>query len=97
MAETNFNTNLLASELPFNNFLVDNELAPGQAIFGTDSALNGTVNRPFNVGSMFVDTVENTFNGILFGGNPTITESLTLGLNYPLASFCRTPVPRCCR
>lgn len=81
VAETGFNEFLLSTQTSFNTGLVAHELALEELIFGTDSALNGTINRLFNVGNMFVDTFENTFNGFLFGANPDITSVLTVGMN----------------
>lgn len=81
VAETGFNEFLQNSEIGFNTNLVTAEINLEELIFGTDSALNGTLNRLYNVGNMFVDTIENVTNGTLFGNNADITASLTVGLN----------------
>lgn len=75
-----FNTNLVANELAFNKALVTSEVALERQIFGTDSALNGVLNRSFNVGNLLVGTGEQAVN--LFFGAPEpagFTSSLLLG------------------
>ena len=62
-AQTNFNTNLVNSELTFNHSLVNSEVAWETGTFGTDSALNGFVNRSFNVGNLLWGTAQQTVNG----------------------------------
>ncbi|MCV7377473.1 hypothetical protein BST11_20730 [Mycobacterium alsense] len=79
-AQINFNTNLLASELTFNKSLLTNEVALERAIFGTDSALNGVVNRTFNVGNLLWGTAQQTLNTIVGAPVPTnFTSSLLQG------------------
>ncbi len=62
-AQINFNTNLIGGEFKFNNSLLTNELGLEKAIFGSDTALNGTVNRAFNAGNLLVGTGEQLING----------------------------------
>ncbi len=63
-AQINYNTNLIGGEFKFNNSLLTNEVGLEKAIFGTDSALNGTVNRAFNVGNLLIGTGEQAVNGL---------------------------------
>jgi PPE-repeat protein len=62
-AQTNFNTNLINSELTFNNALTNSEVAWETGTFGTDSALNGFVNRSFNVGNLMWGSGQQFING----------------------------------
>lgn len=75
-----FNSNLLANEVAFNNALVTNEVAFERQIFGTDSALNGILNRSFNVGNLLVGTGEQGLN-LFFGVQEPLgfTQTLLLG------------------
>lgn len=63
-AQLNYNANLVTSELTFNHSLLTNEVGLEKAIFGTDSALNGTVNRAFNVGNLLIGTGQQAVNGL---------------------------------
>ncbi|MDP7724995.1 PE family protein [Mycobacterium sp. TY814] len=65
-AQINFNTNLVNGETTFNQNLVTNEVAWEQQVFHTDSALNGFLNRSFNVGNMLLGAGQQAFN--LFSG-----------------------------
>lgn len=79
-AQIGFNTNLVNSELGFNHGLLTNEIGLEQSIFGTDSALNGALNRGFNVGNLLVGVGEpavNLFSGALVPSD--FTAGLLLG------------------
>lgn len=76
-AQIGFNTNLVAAELTFNHQLVTGEVALEQAIFGTDSALNGVINRSFNVGNLLWGTAQQTVNTLV--GAP-VPANMTPGL-----------------
>lgn len=79
-AQINFNTNLVNNELAFNHALVTNEIALEKGIFGTDSALNGALNRSFNVANLLVGTGEQALNTVVGAPVPTnFTSSLLLG------------------
>lgn len=76
-AQINFNTGLVSSELKFNQSLLTNEIGLEKAIFGTDSALNGVINRGFNVGNLLWGTAQQTLNTIVGAPVPTnFTSSL---------------------
>lgn len=77
-AQIDFNTNLVNGELGFNQALVANEVGLEQRIFGTDSALNGVINRGFNVGNLLLGTVEQTANSLI--GAP-VPENFTSSLS----------------
>ncbi|BBX72471.1 PE family protein [Mycobacterium shinjukuense] len=80
-AQINYNSGLVSNELSFNHALLANEVAWEKAIFGTDSALNGVVNRSFNVVNLLVGTGELALNG-LSGAQvpqPAFTQSLLTG------------------
>jgi hypothetical protein len=76
-AQINFNQNLVAGELKFNQSLLTNEIGLEKAIFGTDSALNGVVNRSFNVGNLLWGTGQQTLK--LFSG-AQVPTTFTSGL-----------------
>ncbi|CAM3126175.1 PE family protein [Mycobacterium intermedium] len=79
-AQIAFNTNLVNSELAFNKSLVLNEVAWERAIFGTDSALNGVINRGFNAGNLLFGTGQQLINTVVGAQVPTnFTSSLLLG------------------
>ena len=63
-------------------FLVGGQVGLEQLIFGTDSALNGVINRSFNVFNMFLDAGQQGFLGLLGADfDPTVmTSSLLVGL-----------------
>jgi hypothetical protein len=64
-AQQNYNTGLINGEVNFNTSLVGSEVALEQRIFGTDSALNGVVNRGYNVGNLLlVNTPEELLNSL---------------------------------
>lgn len=78
--QISFNTSLVNNELAFNHALVTNEVAFEKLIFGTDSALNGALNRGFNAGNLLLGTGEQTINTLLGAPVPTnFTSSLLLG------------------
>ncbi|VBA41517.1 PE-PGRS family protein PE_PGRS18 [Mycobacterium attenuatum] len=61
----NFNSTLVNNELGFNHWLLTNEVGLEQRFFGTDSALNGVINRGFNVGNLLVGTGEQALNTVV--------------------------------
>lgn len=73
-----FNDALFAAENNFNTALGSAEIALEKALFGTDSAYNGVVNRFIDSFNMIYDTHEQHVNGILgLGGSPIdLTHSL---------------------
>jgi hypothetical protein len=79
-AQINFNTNLVNSELSFNYALLTNEIGLEQRIFGTNSALNGVINRSFNVGNLLWGTGQQTVNTLVGAPVPTtFTSGLLTG------------------
>ncbi|QLL06331.1 PE family protein [Mycobacterium vicinigordonae] len=85
-AQLGFNANLLTHETTFNNLLLTNELAFEKQVFGTDSALNGALNRAFNFGNLMVGTGEQALNVLLGAPTPAnFTASLLTG--GPAQSF----------
>ncbi len=77
-----FNSAVLAAEQTFNSNLVADELGLERAMFGTDSAYNGLVNRVFNAFNMMYDAQQQSFNGTLglTGYDPQeYTEALLTG------------------
>lgn len=80
-AQIGFNTNLVGGEFGFNNALLTNELGLEQAVFGTNSALNGVVNRSFNVGNLLLGTGEQAFNTLSGAqvAQPAFFQSLLTG------------------
>ena len=76
-AQITFNTNLVNAELTFNHQLVSGEVALEQSLFGTDSALNGVINRGFNVGNLLWGTAQQTVNTLV--GAP-VPQNFTSGL-----------------
>lgn len=79
-AEIGFNTNLVNGELGFNHALLTHEVGWEQPVFGTDSALNGALNRSFNVGNLLIGTGEQTFNSLEGAQVPdSFTASLLTG------------------
>lgn len=61
----NFNTGLVDFLKDFNHTLVTSQWGLEEMIFGTDSALNGVINRSFNVLNMFLDAGQQGFLGLL--------------------------------
>ncbi|KZS72452.1 hypothetical protein A4G26_05950 [Mycobacterium kansasii] len=79
-AQLNFNTNLVNNELGFDRWLVTNEVGLEQPFFGADSALNGVINRGFNVGNLLVGTGEQALNTVVGALVPAnFTSSLLTG------------------
>ncbi len=75
-----FNTNLVNGELGFNHSLLTNEVGLEQRIFGTDSALNGVINRGYNVANLLLGTGEQSFNTVVGAQVPaTFWSSLLTG------------------
>ncbi|GAB7143567.1 PE family protein [Mycobacterium riyadhense] len=72
-----FNANLVSNELAFNQALVANEMALQQGVFGTNTALNGVLNRGFNLGNLVIGTGQQFVNVVL--GAPT-PEEFTVSL-----------------
>ncbi len=78
--QLNFTTGLVNSELALNNSLLTHEVGLEQRIFGTDSALNGALNRGFNAGNLLLGTGEQTLNSLLGAQVPaTFWSSLLTG------------------
>ena len=79
-AQIGFNANLVNAELTFNHQLLTGEVALEQSIFGTDSALNGVINRSFNVGNPLWGTAQQTVNTLVGAPVPTnFTSGLLQG------------------
>ncbi len=77
-----FNNALVADELAFNTQLLNEELAAEAAAFGgNEDALNGSVERMFNIDNLFLSTEENSFNSLIgVEFSPAeITQSLLTG------------------
>ncbi len=77
-----FNNALVADELAFNTQLLDEELAAEAAAFsGNEEALNGSVDRMFNIDNLFLSTAENSFNSVIGAefSPAEITQSLLTG------------------
>ncbi|POX89307.1 hypothetical protein C3477_25555 [Mycobacterium kansasii] len=64
-AQLGSNTSLVANETSFNHALLTNEVAWEKGVFGTDSALNGVINRSFNVANLLVGTGEQAFDAVV--------------------------------
>lgn len=60
-----FNGFVLNGLVDVNSGLVSGQVGLEELIFGNDSALNGVVNRLFNVGNMGFGTVQNFLNGAI--------------------------------
>src|SRR6202012_3201050 len=65
--QLNLANNLIGAEAGFNQNLLAGELNLETTVFGTNSALNGVVNRVFNVGNLVLSTGEQTVNSLLAG------------------------------
>lgn len=79
-AQIGFNTQLVNDELNFNHNLLTHEVASEQSVFGTDSALNGVINRSYNVGNLLIGTGEQAVNTIVGAAAPaSFTASLLAG------------------
>ncbi|VBA53726.1 hypothetical protein LAUMK142_04261 [Mycobacterium pseudokansasii] len=79
-AQIKFTTTLVNNELGFNHWLLTNEVGLEQRFFGTDSALNGVINRGFNVGNLLVGTGEQALNTVVGAPVPAnFTSSLLTG------------------
>lgn len=79
-AQIGFNTAMVNNQLSFNHALVANEVAWEQRVFGTDSALNGALNRGFNVANLLIGTGEQAANTLVGAQVPAnFTSSLLLG------------------
>jgi hypothetical protein len=76
--QINFLGNLITAETGFNTNLLNNEIAWETSVFGTNSALNGGLNRLFNVGNLVLATGEQTVNSFVGGVQvPPISTVLT--------------------
>jgi hypothetical protein len=64
-AELNFASNLVNGQMSFDHALLTNEVGLEQQLFGTDSALNGALNRSFNAGNLLLGTVQQTGDSLL--------------------------------
>ncbi|ODR08886.1 hypothetical protein BHQ15_08485 [Mycolicibacillus koreensis] len=80
----NFNTGLVDFLKDFNHTLVTSQWGLEEMIFGTDSALNGVINRSFNVLNMFLDAGQQGFLGVLGADFPSqaMTSSLLATPDY---------------
>jgi hypothetical protein len=77
-----FNNALVADELALNTQLLNEELAAEAAAFGgNEDALNGSVDRMFNIDNLFLSTEENSFNSLIGAefSPAEITQSLLTG------------------
>lgn len=76
-----FDTSLVGGEANFGHGLVNGEVGLEQMLLGSDSALNGIVNRGFNAVNMLLDGVQQGFNGVLGVSYPGFDpHELTAGL-----------------
>ena len=64
-AELNFGSNMVNHQMGLDHSLLTNEVGLEQQLFGTDSALNGVVNRSFNAANLMVGTVQQTGDSLL--------------------------------
>ncbi|OSC32863.1 hypothetical protein B8W67_13440 [Mycolicibacillus koreensis] len=64
-AFSTFDRALVSGQLAFNDNLVTSQLGIEKALFGTDNALNGIVNRGFNALNMLLDAQQQSLNGLL--------------------------------
>ena len=55
----------MSHQLSFDHSLLTNEVGFEQQLFGTDSALNGALNRSFNAANLTVGTVQQTADSLL--------------------------------
>ncbi|MBY0387542.1 MAG: PE family protein [Mycobacterium pseudokansasii] len=60
-----FNANLIGAELALNHRLVTGEMGLERAVFGTNGALNGVIDRAFNMGNLALGTGEQLVNTVL--------------------------------
>ncbi|MGC2655834.1 MAG: hypothetical protein WA317_20050 [Mycobacterium sp.] len=77
-----FNTDLINDELAFNTNLLNEEVAAEVAAFGSNNALNGTVDRVINIGNLPLSTAENSFNSVI-GADYDSTLTLPAGVTLP--------------
>nr|WP_264000581.1 hypothetical protein [Mycobacterium intermedium] len=71
---------MVNSELAFDKSLVLNEVAWERATFGTDSALNGVINRGFNAGNLLLGTGQQLINTVAGAQVPVdFNSSLLIG------------------
>lgn len=62
---TGFNATLIGAELDFNSRLVAGEMGLERAVFGTNGAVNGVIDRVFNMGNLALGTGEQFVNTVL--------------------------------
>lgn len=78
--ELGVESNLESNEVGFDHALLTNELAFEKSDFGTDSALNGALNRLFNINNLLVGTGEQALNLVVGAPTPPdLTGGLLLG------------------
>jgi hypothetical protein len=64
-AFSTFDTDLINDELAFNANLLANEQLAATAAFGSNTALNGAVDRVINIDNLPLSTAENSFNSFI--------------------------------
>ncbi|ORB47611.1 hypothetical protein B4U45_07405 [Mycobacterium persicum] len=75
-----FNANLIGAELALNHRLVAAEMGLERAVFGTNGALNGVLDRAFNMGNLALGTGEQLVNTVLGAPAPAdFYADLTIG------------------
>jgi hypothetical protein len=70
-----FNQALIGDELAFNTNLLTNEVNAEVAAFGSNNALNGTVDRLINIDNLPLSTAENGFNSVIGATDPNISPA----------------------
>jgi PE family len=70
-SQLSFNANMVNHQLNLDHILLTGELRWEQGTFGTDSALNGVVNRGFNAVNLLVGTGQQTVDSLLGAQVPT--------------------------
>ncbi len=84
-----FNQALIMDELAFNANLLTEEVNAEVAAFGSNSALNGVVDRVINIDNLPISTAENSLNSLIGATDPTISPAdltgslLTGGVTSP--------------
>lgn len=70
-----FNQALITDELAFNTNLLNDETAAEVAALGSNSALNGTVDRVINIDNLPISTAENSLNSLIGATDPTVSPA----------------------
>src|SRR5262249_15541 len=63
--ELNFGSHLVNGQMSLDHSLLTNEVGLEQQLFGTDSALNGALNRGFNAFNLTLGTIQQTADSLL--------------------------------